>query len=198
MWNHNLHYHPMLLDAVPRDCGRALDVGCGEGALTRELAALSRHVVGIDLDEVSLHRARQAHRPANVDYVRGDVLDHQFVPSSFDAVVSVAVLHHMDARQGLERMRDLLRPGGVLALVGLARSRHPVDLAADAAGTVAARALRVTQTYTEVSAPMVWPPPLTYRQIRRIAATVLPGVRYRRHTLFRHSLVWTKPVALSP
>jgi hypothetical protein len=29
-WNHNVHYQPVILDAVPENCGRALDVGCGE------------------------------------------------------------------------------------------------------------------------------------------------------------------------
>jgi 2-polyprenyl-3-methyl-5-hydroxy-6-metoxy-1,4-benzoquinol methylase len=32
-WNHNIHYHPVVLDALPPDCERVLDVGCGEGLL---------------------------------------------------------------------------------------------------------------------------------------------------------------------
>ena len=41
--------------------------------------------------------------------------------------------------------------------------------------------------------PIVWPPPLSYRQMRHIAAVRLPGVQYRRHVLWRYSLRWTKP-----
>lgn len=33
-WSHNLHYHRMILEAIPPGCERALDVGCGTGALT--------------------------------------------------------------------------------------------------------------------------------------------------------------------
>ncbi|CAM5436502.1 hypothetical protein [Streptomyces canus] len=29
-WNHNVHYHRLVLDAVPDDCREALDVGCGD------------------------------------------------------------------------------------------------------------------------------------------------------------------------
>ena len=38
-WSHDLHYHQVILDAIPPGCGRALDVGCGTGALTRRLLA---------------------------------------------------------------------------------------------------------------------------------------------------------------
>ena len=40
---------------------------------------------------------------------------------------------------------------------------------------------------------VVWPPPLTYRDMRQLADRVLPGARYRRHLYWRYSLVWTKP-----
>ena len=45
----------------------------------------------------------------------------------------------------------------------------------------------------EHSAPMVWPPSATYRDMRSIGSRVLPGVCYRRHLLGRYSLIWTKP-----
>jgi hypothetical protein len=32
------------------------------------------------------------------------------------------------------------------------------------------------------------------RQVRRMAAEALPGARYRRHVLWRYSLIWTKPL----
>jgi len=46
---------------------------------------------------------------------------------------SIAALHHMDATAALGRMRDLLRPGGVLTVVGPARGEYPAGLAADLA-----------------------------------------------------------------
>ncbi|HEU5008875.1 MAG TPA: hypothetical protein VFT67_18035 [Jatrophihabitantaceae bacterium] len=38
--------------------------------------------------------------------------------------------------------------------------------------------------------------PHTYRQMRQLAEQVLPAVRFRRHLLWRYSLVWTKPPAV--
>jgi hypothetical protein len=89
-------------------------------------------------------------------------------------------------------MADLLRPGGVLVVVGVARSQ-PADLHRELAAFVAHRWLRMRRTLWEHSSPVVWPPPETYAGMRRLAEEVLPGVRYRRHVLWRYSLVWTKP-----
>ena len=127
-WNHNIHYHPVVLSAVQAGCARALDVGCGEGMLARKLRSLVPRVCGIDRDLASLELARRQDPAGEISFVCGDVLAHPFVPESFGLITCVAALHHMDAAQGLTRMRDLLRPGGTLALVGLARSRYPADL----------------------------------------------------------------------
>lgn len=119
-WNHNLHYHRSILGSLRGGCESALDVGCGEGVLTRQLRRQVAHVVGIDLDEGSIRLAEQQSRPDDISYVIGNVLTYPFEPASFAAVTSVATLHHLDAEAGLRRMAELLRPGGTLAVVGLA------------------------------------------------------------------------------
>jgi SAM-dependent methyltransferase len=189
-WNHNIHYHPVILGAVPDGCQRALDVGCGEGMLARELRGVVPQVVALDSDGPVIERARKL--GTGVEYVRGEFLSCGFAPESFDLIASVAALHHMNAAAALGRMRQLLRPGGTLAVVGLARS-SPGDWPADLAGVLAHRALKARRGYRAVNAPTIWPPPQTYTQMRRIAGEILPGVRYRRHLLFRYSLVWAKP-----
>lgn len=194
-WNHNIHLHPVVLDAVPSGAQRALDVGCGEGMLARDLHRTVPEVVGLDVHEPSLDLGRsQSDGDDGITYVLGDILDHPFEPGSFDVVASIAALHHMDATAGLEAMRDLVRPGGVLVVIGLARPRLPRDLHWELAGAVTTRWLKLSRTYWEHSAPIVWPPPETYDRMRDLAEQLLPGVRYRRHVLWRYSLVWSKPL----
>jgi SAM-dependent methyltransferase len=192
-WNHNLHYHRVILGAVPPGAARALDVGCGEGFLARDLARIVPDVVAIDRHGPSIDRARAHSPPGGVEYVLGDFLSHELPIGSFDVVASVAVLHHMDMEEALVRMRDLLRPGGALVAVGMARSHRPADYMVDAAGAVVHMRYKLTTEHVEQTSPIVWPPPLGYRQVRQLAGRVLPGARYRRHLIWRYSLVWTKP-----
>jgi 2-polyprenyl-3-methyl-5-hydroxy-6-metoxy-1,4-benzoquinol methylase len=173
-WNHNIHYHPLILSAVPAGCDSALDVGCGEGILARELNQSIPHIVGIDVNEPSLRLARKQDPTSKIEFIAGDFLTYPF-EETFGFITSVATLHHMDMRQTLTRMRQLLRPGGTLAVVGLARSRYPADLPADAGGAILHRVRTRTRAYWEHSAPIVWPPPETYRSARHVASAVLPA-----------------------
>jgi SAM-dependent methyltransferase len=191
-WNHNIHYHSVVLAAVPPGCRAALDVGCGAGLLTRELAAVAPSVTGIDRDGPSIALAREQIARPGVELIEDDFLTHPFASASFDLVASIATLHHMDTAAALSRMRELLRPGGVLAVVGLPRQRFPQDLPYAIAGALAHRWHRRTRGYWEHPSPVVWPPPDTFSDIRRAAERLLPGARLRRHVLWRYSLVWTK------
>lgn len=70
-WNHNICYHPLILAAAPKPCAIALDAGCGEGALIRELRAVSERVIGIDFDRTSIESAC-AHGGEGVECILGD------------------------------------------------------------------------------------------------------------------------------
>jgi SAM-dependent methyltransferase len=73
-WNHNVHYQPVILRAVPPGCGAALEVGCGDGLLASRLAERCAEVTAIDRDApmIALARARaQAAGPGRVSVVGG-------------------------------------------------------------------------------------------------------------------------------
>jgi len=199
-WSQNKHYHRLILDAVPPGCQRALDVGCGTGDLTRRLRERVPQVTGIDRDRGSVAHARGNPGAGDIVYLLGDFRAAPFQPESVDLVASIAALHHMDAAAALRQMASLLRPGGVLAVVGLCRGVTPSDLGRlvpAVAGTrwhLAANAWRRRGMARPYQPPIVWPPPLTYPAMRCLAERLLPGVRYQRHLYWRYSLVWAKPV----
>jgi SAM-dependent methyltransferase len=182
----------VIFGVVERGCQRALDVGCGEGTLTRQLRGLVSDVVGIDSDPASIAAARAHPDAADIRYIQADVLAYGFEADSFDLITAVASLHHLDAKVALRHLRNLLRPGGVLVVVGLARS-SPRDLPIDIAAIVPNRLRRLRTPYWQQPSPTVWPPPESYTSMRRIAAQVLPGVRFRRRLYWRYTLVWVKP-----
>ena len=187
------------MDAIPPGCERALDVGCGTGALTRRLRHQVPHVTGIDRDERSIQLARAHPGATGIRYRHADFLTATFEPASLDLVTAIASLHHMDARAVLRRMSDLLRPGGVLAVVGLARASSPAEFAAEIPAVIgtqlhrAAAAVRRRAPAPAYQPPVIWPPPMTYRDMRLLATAMLPGAHYRHRLYWRYSLVWTKP-----
>jgi SAM-dependent methyltransferase len=76
---------------MPAD--RVLDIGCGAGQTTRDAAhaASSGSVLGVDISEQMLERARRLTREAglqNVDYELGDAQVHRFPPAHFDVLIS--------------------------------------------------------------------------------------------------------------
>ena len=196
-WNANTHYHSFVLASLPSDASRVLEVGCGDGILSAELVGAGvPHVVGLDINRPVLDRARARHQGTRIDWVHGDVLNAALEPESFDAIVSVAALHHMDAAKALTRFAQLVRPGGLVVVVGLAANAY-WDVPLAVLATCARGALGFIHNRWDHSAPECWPPPLTYREMRALSARLLPGVRYRRHLLGRYSLVWRKPPAFA-
>jgi 2-polyprenyl-3-methyl-5-hydroxy-6-metoxy-1,4-benzoquinol methylase len=194
LWNANIHYHSILLKAIPKAAQCVLDVGCGDGILAAQLfQAGVRHVVALDADVGVLERARARHPGVPIEWTCGDIFDlHPPACHSFDAVLSVATLHHMDAAAGLTRFAELVRPGGIVGVIGLAANNW-WDMPYAWVGHCVRLVVTMTRDYWEHSAPMVWPPPTTYREIKRIGCAILPGVRYRRHMYGRYSLLWTRP-----
>ena len=192
-WNHNIAYHPRVLAAAPRPCRRALDVGCGQGLLARELLGVAGEVVGIDPDPPTLARAGAALAgEPRVTLALGDVMSWPFAPASFDLVTGIAVLHHLPLAPALTRFRELLAPGGVLVLIGLARDATPADYLMAAAAFPVNRVLGLIKGETDVGAP-VREPAETLPQIRAAAAQALPGARLRRLLLYRYELLWQAP-----
>ncbi len=191
-WNHNLHYQPVILNAVPPGCQTALDVGCGDGLLAARLAERCAQVTGIDRDPPMIATARAQHAGARVTFVEADFLTHPFPADSFNFVCANTSLHHMDFTAALTRAAHLLRPGGRLAVIGLAADKSLADLLASAPGVPVNLLYRAIYGWGESGAPILFPDH-SWREVRAAARATLPGVRYRRRLLWRYSLLWRKP-----
>jgi len=108
-----------------RPDARVLDVGCGPGTITVDLAARvpDGEVVGIDASAGVLEQARAAARKSaggagqqNVRFEVGDTYDLAFDDGTFDVVHAHQVLQHLtDPVAALTEMRRVCRPGGLVA-----------------------------------------------------------------------------------
>ena len=111
------HLVPLLQPGM-----RLLDVGCGPGTITMDLADLvgpGGRVTALERteDALDLARAEASRRGTrNVDFAVGDVESLELVDGSFDVVHAHQVLQHVgDPVRALREMRRVCRPGGVVA-----------------------------------------------------------------------------------
>ena len=118
---HRAEGESVLLEHVPRDARRVLDLGTGDGRLLALLQAdrPEMHGVGLDFSELMLAAARKRF----VDDDRVELIEHDLsepLPAlgRFDAVVSSFAIHHLEHERKLSlygEVFDLLEPGGVFA-----------------------------------------------------------------------------------
>jgi SAM-dependent methyltransferase len=200
-WDHNAQFHRYLLDRLPSSFERGLDVGCGTGAFARTLARRAVHLDAIDVQPAVVDAARLAvPQPANVRWLTGDVLTEELPVEAYDVVTAVASLHHLPLEQGVRRLADLVRPGGHLAVVGLARASSLRDLLPALAtlpldpviGTWQALRRRDRPDGDEPPVPLR-DPTTTVAQVTAAARRLLPGAVVRRHLFYRYTLIWPKP-----
>ena len=89
-------YHKFFVDNVNAD-DVVLDVGCGNGALTFDVATKAQKVVGIDMNAKSISFAKQKYSAVNIDYICGDAL-RDLPAEKFDVVILSNVLEHIENR----------------------------------------------------------------------------------------------------
>jgi ubiquinone/menaquinone biosynthesis C-methylase UbiE len=113
---YDTHYHlPELFASMDGAGRRVLEVGCGIGVDSIQLANRGFAVTAVDLTENALAVARQfaAHRGVSIDFRLGNAEGLDFPDQSFDAVYSFGVLHHTpDIERSVAEVRRVLRPGG--------------------------------------------------------------------------------------
>lgn len=93
---------------------RVLDVGCGAGFLSNDIAQRGREVTGIDIatDALAVAHAHDASR--RVRYVEGDALALPFEDASFDAVCAMDLLEHLESPdRAIAEASRVLVPGGL-------------------------------------------------------------------------------------
>lgn len=115
----NVQFAEIVGDLPP---GRALDLGCGEGADAVWLAERGWDVVAVDISDTALARAREAARDRGVAdkiaFVAVD-LSEDFPAGEYD-LISAQFLHskvHLDRQRILKQALAALRPGGLLVIV---------------------------------------------------------------------------------
>lgn len=201
-WTANNQYHTSLLKHVPENCENALEIGCGTGAFARALAKRCRRVVGLDLSAEMIRVARaRSGQFENLEYQLADAMTWNFPQSHFDFVCSIATFHHLDQRELLLKIKEALKPNGVLVVLDLVQSESLTETMFDVVGLGVSGGLRLLhngrlQPPAEVR--KAWEHHgkhdsyLTIRQVRELADEIFPGSKVMRCLLWRYILVYKK------
>jgi len=91
---------------------RVLEIGCGTGLFTKELASTCHMIVAIDISATLLRKAKERISAGNVHFVVGNAYETEFQSASFDCIVGSSSLHHLDVDAALQEFGRVLRPGG--------------------------------------------------------------------------------------
>src|SRR6185503_12487940 len=110
-------------------------IGCGTGAFARQLGKRCTRVVGLDLSRQMIRVARsRSTQFNNVEFQVADAMSWDFPRSHFDFVCSIATLHHLDQRRLLMKIKDALKPRGVLVVLDLVQSNGLAERMVDVFG----------------------------------------------------------------
>ncbi|MFD9964406.1 class I SAM-dependent methyltransferase [Amycolatopsis sp. NPDC058986] len=206
-FNHNDHYHPLLLGLLPPGPGTALDVGCGTGRFARRLAAAGMTVDALDTSGPMIEKAEAlgSPGPGKIAYRHADVTTESLPEGHYDFISCLASLHHVPF-ETVTALRRALAPGGVLAVLGLGSPSAAVDWGmwvTAAPVNVLARLVVAAGERLNGGTDFVPKPPIrdetpSMTKIRRESARLLPGSTVRTLLFWRYLLTYREPGGVHP
>lgn len=116
-WDYRVTRSALLEELRPGPKDRVLEIGCGPGTWTREIARLSKEVVAVDISASMIEEARKRTRNLPVTYIRSDFLSCQ-PDGKFDKIFAVRSTEYIADRDLLARKTsELLAPGGTVVII---------------------------------------------------------------------------------
>lgn len=196
-WNHNTHYHRLLLRRLPETRDSALDIGSGLGLFSFKLSSVFKRVLSLEPDRKSIEYQKAKYvSHGNIEFVNDTFVEHDFGNQKFDFISAIASVHHMDLKTALERMKSLLKPGGRMVILGLYRDSSVADFLISSVAVLPNFVMNLlsVQKKSDDCEMVTALPQSTVREIKRVSHDVLNGCRFKRHLFWRYSIVYEKKV----
>ena len=139
-------HRDLFLGLVPAPSRRTLDLGCGEGRLSRDLKALGHDIVGVDASPTMIAAAREA--DPQIDVQLADAAALPFSGSAFDCVVAFMSLQDVQDLDGAVREAGrVLERGGRFCVAVV----HPLNSAGEFRGDEADSPFVISGSYLDES-----------------------------------------------
>lgn len=111
------HLHRYALACELSAGKNVLDIACGEGYGSRLLANNAASVIGVDIDESTIKKAKEKYQAGNLRFIVSSATSTPLPAHSFDLLVSFETLEHLNEQELLlQEYKRLLKPEGLLIL----------------------------------------------------------------------------------
>jgi SAM-dependent methyltransferase len=201
-WNHNNHYHKFLLKQLPNHCQTALEIGCGDGEFSRKLAQRADQVIAIDLSPKMVKTAQQTSLDTdNIEFQVADIMEWEIPSEAFDAIVSIATVHHLPLEPLLPQLKAALKPGGTLIILDLVKHEHFLDTLRDGIAVPMNWVFQLLKNQGKKPTPEAiaalrehirTDEYLTRSHVHQLYKRPLTNGTIRHHLFWRYSIVWNK------
>ena len=91
---------------------QVLEIGCGTGIFTKEIAKHKVNLIAIDISPELLDDARINVPSNNVQFQIENAYELSFADNSFDSIIASSVLHHLEIENAIKEFYRVLKPGG--------------------------------------------------------------------------------------
>ena len=192
-WNHNTHYHKLLLDHLPEETNSALDIGSGIGLFSYKISSIFKEVLSLEPNQKSIDYSKNRYGILpNVVYVNNSFIEYDFSEQKFDFIVAIASIHHMDFETSLKKMKSLLNPGGKIVILGLYKESSVSDLFISLIAILPNFILNLLslKNKTKDCHMVTTFPTMTIKEIKTAASKILKIYQFRRHIFWRYSILY--------
>lgn len=104
----------MLTDFV-KPTSDLLELGCGTGYFTKEIAKTKANIVAIDISPELLTIAKENVKEPNVYFCEENAYNMTFEDNKFDYILGSSVLHHLDIKKAISEIFRVLKVGGIIS-----------------------------------------------------------------------------------
>ena len=191
-WNHNTVYYNWIKKQL-KQSNCILDIGCGDGLLIRYLDDGSKFLVGIDSDKFCIEKAKEQTNSLSCSFFCCNYEDFNY-EKSFDGIVFVASIHHMNMLHSIKKAKSMLSKNGVLIIVGLAKPSNLMDYLIEGMRVIPCMIMSKIKRIRSCEDKNI---PVSYNfpylgDVRKVISEELPGCEFRMGLYYRYLLRWEK------
>lgn len=92
-----------------------LDYGCGGGWLTKKISSQGYNITGVDINKILIEKAKT--KIPEADFFAADCTNLPFEDNTFDLVIGMGIIHHLDVNKSLKELYRVSKEGKYLILM---------------------------------------------------------------------------------